>query len=165
MASPAYIGPEAVKAQLGDMTIASSISLDAIAVDAANEMNISIGERYTVPLDIDSPALLPHHKLLIQLINARLAAGRFLLSITSPTEDRDLWAYGRYLVDLATADLDRIVSGRVVLGGQEDSTSESDVSDETGPMLVNHDEVSAVYAFEDSFMSGIGGRWAPGQWS
>jgi hypothetical protein len=167
MATAAYIGPEAVKNQLGDMTIASSISLDAIAANAAGEMNIAIGERYLVPLNLDAPALLSHHRLMIELINARLAAGRFLLSQTSPVEDHDLWAYGKYLVDLAQMDIDRIVSGRVILGGQTDSTSTSDLSDETGPMVSNHDSMSAVTAFEESFMRGnlIGQSWGPGEWS
>lgn len=166
MATPAYVGPGDVKAQLGDMTIASSINLDAIASDAAGEINIALGERYVVPINMSAPDLLDHHKLLIRLINARLAAGRFLLAVTSATEDRDLWAYGKYLIDLAMNDIDRIVSGKTILGGQTDSTSTSDLSDETGPMISNHDSMSAVYAFEESFMRGnlIGQQWGPGSW-
>lgn len=167
MAGAAYIGPAEVRGQLGDMSISSGLSLDGFATDAASEMNVRLGERYVVPLDMEAPELAAHHKAMIEMINARLAAGRLLLAVTSPAEDRDLWNYGRYLVDLAMADLDLIVSGRVILGGQGDSTTESNLSDETGPLGYNHDQMSAVEAFEESFMRGnlIGQSWGPGRWS
>lgn len=166
MATEAYISPAEVQQQLGDMTIATGISLDALASDAAGEMNVRLGERYVVPINLDAPTLAAHHKLLLRLINARLAAGRFLLATTSPAEDRELHEYGMYLVNLAYEDLNLVSSGRVILAGQVDSTSESNLSDESGILISNHDSMSAVEAFEESFMRGnlIGQSWGPGVW-
>ena len=164
MAETAYIDPDAVQVQLGDMSIASSISLDAIAKDAAGEMNVRLGERYITPLDLDAVALLPHHRRMVELINARLAAGRLIMSIASPSEDRDLHRYGQYLVDLAMADLDLIVSGRVILGGQTDATVTIDQDEHRGPSIANVDEESGVEAFNQAFYGGNWSTWwAPGQ--
>ena len=116
MAASAYTHPDAVRELLGDMTVSGSIDLDAVASDAAAEMNIRLGERYVVPLDLDAPELAAHHADLIRLINARLAAGTLLMATATATEYHELHNYGKYLRDLALVDLDLIVSGRIVSG-------------------------------------------------
>ena len=159
MAGLAYIDPDQVQAHLGDMAVSSTIQLDAVAADAADEMNVRLGERYVVPLDLDAAALLPHHRRLVEQINARLAAGRLIMAIASPSEDRDLHNYGKYLVDLAMGDLDLIVSGRVLLGGQEDSAVTTDPDAWRGPSIFNQDEESGVEAYVESFYGGNWNSW------
>lgn len=163
MASLAYIGPDQVQNHLGDLQVSSSISLDSVAEDAADEMNVRLGERYVVPLVLTAPELLPHHRKLIEQINGRLAAGRLIMSMASPSEDRDLHNYGKYLVDLAHGDLELIASGRVVLGGQAQSTAESSADDATGPKVYNLDGESGVEQFTEAFFGGNWNNyWKPG---
>jgi hypothetical protein len=166
MAAQAYIDPSSVQELLGDLTVSGSIDLDAAASDAASEMNIRLGERYVVPLDIDHEDLASHHRDLIKLINARLAAGNLIMATATATEYHELHRWGEYLREMALTDLDLIVSGRVVLGGQTEQTT--DAADRyRGPSIVNHDDLSAVEAFEESFMRGSlqGQSWGPGDWS
>lgn len=159
----AYIDPDAVQAQLGDMAISTNISLDAVAEDAAGEMNVRLGERYVTPLNLSAAALLPHHKRMIELINARLAAGRLIMSIASPTEDRDLHRYGEYLIGLAMGDLELVTSGRVLLGGQTDAVTVIDQDKYAGPSIFNQDGESGVEMYVDAFYrGGTFTWWSPG---
>lgn len=167
MAAEAYIGPVDVQELIGDMTVSGSVDLAAVASDAASEMNIRLGERYVVPLNITSPSLAAHHKIMIKLINARLAAGNLLMSTASATEYHELHNYGKWLREQALSDLDLIATGRIVLGGQSESLVENPMDQFTGPSVSNRDEFSAVEAFEDSFLRGeeTGTAWGPGGWS
>ena len=163
MAGPAYIDPDQVQSHLGDLQISSAIGLDSVAEDAADEMNVRLGERYVVPLNLASPSLLPHHKKLVEQINGRLAAGRLIMAVASPSEDRDLHNYGKYLVDLAMGDLDLIVSGRVLLGGQADSTVTTDPDAHAGPKVYNVDAESGVEQYVEAFFGGnYSNYWQPG---
>ena len=149
------------------MTVSRSVDLDAVASDAAAEMNIRLGERYVVPLDMESLELAAHHKILIRLINARLAGGTLLMATATATEYHELHEYGKYLREQALLDLDLIVTGRIVLGGQSPSTVEIGVDAFTGPGIYNRDELSATESFEESYMRNaeFGQSWGPGRWS
>ena len=96
---------------------------------------------------------------MLKMMNARLAGGRLIMALAVGGEDRQLQAYGASLAQLAYDDLNRIVGGSVLLGGQAEvgPTRAVDI-----PGIVNYDEESAVYAFENTVLGGGTWWWGPG---
>lgn len=153
----AYATEPDVLSLLGDLAISSSINVLGVIQDAANEIDSHLGELYVVPIVVAS---LPAHQAgMLKMMNARLAGGRLIMALAVGGEDRQLQAYGASLAQLAYDDLNRIVGGSVLLGGQAEvgPTRAVDI-----PGIVNYDEESAVYAFENTVLGGGTWWWAPG---
>lgn len=137
---------------LGDILVAPSINLDAVITDASHEIDARVGEVYVVPLT----GLSTHHQALIKLICARLATGRLILAVAAGGEDRALQAYGKSLVDMAYADIERIVCRHIVLSGVAES---GPAMSSNLPGIINADAASAVTGFENFVMRGDATAW------
>lgn len=145
-----------VDLMLGDIAVSASINLDGIITDASNEIDARLGELYVVPL----AGLTTHHKALIKLICARLATGRLILAVAAGGEDRTLQAYGKSLIDMAYADIDRICARQIVLTGVTESGPSQSSSI---PAIINADAGSAITAFENFAIRGdYTAWWEPG---
>lgn len=113
--------------------------------DAADEIDSKLGLRYVTPIVVvDSPTNRVTI-LTLKRLNAWLASGRLLLSITSASEMVQLHAYGAEMIKQATAALDHLVSGDNPLPGA--STINTDDQGRSGPILSNLDAQSNVESF------------------
>lgn len=115
----------------------------------AEEIDRKIGFVYAAPVVLGNSSEQRPAKLLLKQINAWLAMGRSILAMGASGEDIQLHALGKYYVDEATKALDSIASGETILPGVEPTTPTDDR--QTGPMVSNVDNGSAVEAFSDVF--------------
>lgn len=120
--------------------------------DAADEIDSKIGFVYETPIDIsdDSEVIRPA-RLLLKRINVFLATGRLLMAVASPGEETSIHAYGKSLVDNATAATEAIFDGTILLDGATDLHPATD-SSHRGPIIANKDASSAVDDFYDQLM-------------
>lgn len=144
---------------IGDVTLSGAMSRESFVNDAADEMDARIGFVYVLPL----AGLAPHAVVLLKMINARLASGRLLMSMSSVSENHDVHRYGEWLIKEAYADLTNICNQTINLVGAVL------IADPTPNVatIYNRDEESAVEVFEDAFMrptnlTGMPVWWQPG---
>lgn len=86
--------------------------------EAADDIESRIGHIYETPLTFDTS--VPQERaasLVLKRLNNNLASGRIILAYTMPSEDKQLNAYGQYLVQDAEETLELIASRQVVLYG------------------------------------------------
>lgn len=141
---------------IGDVTISSTLSRMSYIRDAADEMDARLGFVYELPLPIGT--LKPHALTMLKMINARLASGRLLMSLAAPSEDDSVHRYGEWLIKQAYEDLYNLCNRSIDLVGAIPIT-------DTSPnvaAIYNHDEESAVDAFEAFVMRGEPAWWQPG---
>lgn len=138
---------------VGSIPLPDYLNQEKVVSDAADEIDTYIGFRYTTPVVLaDTPANRPAI-LLLKRINSHLASGRLLMEVAAPTENIELNAYAKRLVDEALLALTAIKNGEIILGdapilpGTEGSV--------TGPLQYNKDSKSQVDAFYDEIV------WAP----
>jgi hypothetical protein len=98
----------------------------------------------------DSPVVRPA-KLLLKRINNFLATGRLLMAAASAGEDTNLHAYALKMVNDATAALEAIVSGDVLLEGATELNPSTDATAK-GPRWSNPDTESAVDSFYETLV-------------
>lgn len=144
---------------LGDLTVAASVDKQKYVVDAGDEIDSRIGLLYVLPLD----DLAPASKSLLKRINNNLATGRLIMAVAAGGEDSSIQKYADRLVTDAYNELGLIMKDALPLVGPERAAaSRGDV----GPTYSNHDEFSAVDAFEvfahQPFLPGFPPkRWNP----
>jgi len=132
---------------LGDMTLSPDINHYDYINGTADEMNGMLGQRYVLPLALDSaPAWVT---LKLKTINSKLATGRLIQSLAIAHEDNSVHDYGQKLIDGAITDLNSILNGGTALPGL---TIEPTSFQANAPSITNHDTYSAVDAFEQAFM-------------
>lgn len=155
--APNYGYCEAPDLMLGDIRLGSKTNpYDAIN-NAADEMNATIGQLHTLPLDLSSaPAFVP---LLLKKINAFLASGRLIMAQAQGEEMSSLHAYGRDLVKQAQMELDRITRGETVLVNVPRLPGSFRAN---APVVINSDTGSAVDAFERFVTGDCWAAWGPG---
>lgn len=134
--------------KLGNIPLPAYINTQKEVDDAADEIDSKIGYRYQTPVAVSmgSPAVRPVI-LLLKRINASLASGRLLLAIASPEENKNLHAYAWSMIQEATAALNMIAQGEILLEGVP-AVPGSEIA-ATTPLISNLDSESAVEAFYD----------------
>lgn len=115
----------------------------------AEEIDAKIGFTYATPVVLGNSAEERPAKLLLKRINAWLCMGRAILSRAVGGEDDTLHALGEYYVKEATAALNQIADGTIVIPGADPATPTE--TRETGPMIYNVDNASAVESFSEVF--------------
>jgi len=130
---------------LGDMTVGPTINLYDYINGAADEMDASLGQRYTLPLNLTSAP----QWVIVQLkdINAKLATGRFICAqAMAGGFDKQLHAYGQAMITAACQQLDMIRTGQTGLVGVPiDPASQRS----RAPGIRNIDDRSPTDAFAD----------------
>ena len=112
---------------------------------AADEIDAQIGHIYETPIELDdSPENRPA-LLLLKKINNFLASGRIITDMAAAGEDRELHAYGWSLITQATALLNKLSGGEIVIPGATPLPGTEDQA--KGPLIINEDEVSLVEDF------------------
>lgn len=145
----AYNGPPYVtkgEISLGDMALPSYVDVDALIVQAAHDMDASLGRTYVLPLKLqeDDPAHRPIIYLLNK-INRYLVMGRIVIDAAVGSEDTQLQAYGNYHIRAAESALKALADGDPLIPGQV--LLKPDDSRVTAPLISNRDKVSFVDAF------------------
>lgn len=114
--------------------------------DAADEIDAAIGHIYQTPVDMtEEGGVSRPARLVLKRISNFLASGRYMMAAAAGSQLTEIHAYALKLVEDATASLDAIARGDVVLegavrlGDQEESF--------TGPQIYNEDTESNVEAF------------------
>lgn len=146
--------PYATSADLltGNIPTPAYIDKDKIVADAADEIDSKIGFIYQTPIDTsDASAVVRPAKLLLKRINVFLATGRLLMAVAASGEDTGLHAYAKKLVDDATAALEAIFAGEILLEGATELHPSTDTTPK-GPRWYNPDVESAVDKFYDELV-------------
>lgn len=135
---------------IGDTRLPASISAQAYVNAAADEIDASIGFRYETPISLDENVAVNRPvMLLLKTVNAWLATGRILLTMSRTSEDSSLDALGNYYVKGALARINQIAGGDIVLVNAVQITQGA--STFKGPTIVNGDSESLVDAFYSNF--------------
>lgn len=131
---------------IGDIPLPSYISPEQVVGDAADEIDSCIGFIYQTPVDVsdNGPTARPV-MLLLKRINSHLASGRLLHQLDASGEQVQLHAYATSLVKNASAALESIEKGDIILDGVPTVEGHGDI--QTGPLLYNEDVESNVEAF------------------
>ncbi len=155
-------------------TIPPSIDKEVFVSMAAEHMDARLGPRYKVPVRPFPPATeLPYaERVLLKSINAKMATGRIILTITYPNDEGRLNAYGQRLLAESDLELAAIANGDVLIkapgpdvitvGPQPDDPELADPLARI-PGVLNRDAFSAVTAFETNIMQGADVAWAPNE--
>lgn len=133
---------------IGNIPLPSYIDKQKFVDDAADEIDSKIGFLYTTPIDVtDSPTnpVVRPARLLLKRLAISLATGRLVLALDAAGEDDKLHAYGWSMVREATAALNKISDGEIVLEGAV--LVNPDASATKTVLLYNEDPESSVEAF------------------
>lgn len=145
------------------MPLSPAISVAKFIDDAADEIDVRIGHRYVVPLNVGAGTTLsPLAITTLRIANARLASGRLLMAQAQAAQDSSIHAYGNYLIHEADTLIDSIANSSVDLEGAETIVVEGETS---APTISNVDDASAVESFYGHFTEpGLNSSpvWAPG---
>ena len=136
---------------IDDLTTSASFPKQKYVDDAADEMNIKIGTRYDLPIDLNSLAV--PSRLLLKRINNYLASGRIILRLAISSEQVKLHELGATWVKEALDALEKIACGSVDLYATDGSAIETDPYLDVvhGPIVSNIDDASPVDSFYDYF--------------
>ena len=150
---------------IGDMMLSGTVDKTKFIDGAAEEIDAKLGFIYKLPLNpLDEAVELPlAQRLLLKTINNKLASGELIMAVAIGGEDTALHAYGNRLVQEAKAELLLLANGVVDLSAER-LTGETDTATlDRVPGIKNHDEESAVDAFENAFMRSKPFYWRPGE--
>lgn len=155
---------------IGDIPTSAQLDPQKYVNDAADEIDSKIGFVYDTPIDVTptGPTTRPA-ALLLKRLNSHLASGRLIMAATILVEDKNLNAYGQYLVNDSMLTLDAIgVKRSIVLSGAALApgvTSTGDNQVVTAPMINNLDSASQVEGFYNKIAM-PGSPWiAPDYWA
>lgn len=135
---------------IGDTRLPSNVDPQAYVNAAADEIDGAIGFKYATPIALDETVAVNRPvMLLLKTINAWLATGRILLTISRSSEDSSLDALGTYYVKGALDRVAQIVDGKILLVNAVENTV--GLSTFKGPTIINGDSESMVDAFYGHF--------------
>lgn len=133
---------------LGNIPLPTYAGPAKYIADAQKEIDSVVGFIYETPLDLsDTSSMVKPARLLIERISNWLATGRLILAVAAGSEKVELHAYGKSLVDQASAILEQIGCGDIALDGA--ATIEGSEKPFAGPQIYNEDVESNVEAFYD----------------
>lgn len=133
----------------GNIPLPSTVSAEKFVDDASDEIDSQIGQIYQTPIDLsDTSTVTRPARLLLKRIANWLASGRLMMAAAAGSQRMEVHAYANKLVNDATAALQAIASGDVVIeGAVRTDAPTSDLF--TGPQIFNKDAESNVDAFYD----------------
>lgn len=142
----------------GDLSVPSYTSREQYVVNAAEEIDIALGHIYVTPFVIPE---IPENRptlLFLKKANWLLASGRFILDVAAASEADNLHAYGKRMLDEATAMLKTVTRdiNPIILVGAELLPTPGSSDNPTGPLIHNEDEESLVEGFYRQRRPGIG---------
>jgi hypothetical protein len=150
---------------LGDVPTSDSALPNKYVIDAADEIDSRIGHIYETPVDTSGTSTTARHaRLLLKRINVWLATGRLLMAIDVSGEETGVHAYANKLVNDASAALDMIAQGELVLDGATRVAGFAD-SGAARPVYGNVDPESAVEAFYNRIANPDYYYVPPGAWN
>lgn len=136
---------------IDDLTVSQTFPKQKYVDDAADEMNIKIGTRYDLPIDLNT--LSVPSRLRLKRINNYLASGRIVLRLAISSEQTKLHELGATWIKEALDALEAIACGKddllLVDGTPIETDPYLDVS--VGPIVTNVDAASPVDSFYDYF--------------
>lgn len=134
-----------------DLSLPSGIDAQKYINDAADEIDSKIGTLYATPVVIPTDKQIAFRTTILTLkhVNAQLATGRIIMSISSPTENSELDAYGNYLVREANAVINKIANRAIILEGAPPNTNAPTEYAVSKTHIYNLDDTSSVEAFYD----------------
>ena len=110
--------------------------------NAAEEIDLVIGRRYTLPLTLLEGSA---DQLLLKKLNRFIASGRILMAASAGNETDNVHQYAEYLLREAGAALEAIACGHIELEGQQDAPGIGKTI--SGPAVFLSDEDSFVRDF------------------
>ena len=136
---------------IDDLTVSASFPKQKYVDDAADEMNIKIGKRYDLPIDVNS--LSQPSRLLLKRINNYLASGRIILRLAISSEQTKLHELGAAWVKEALDALCEIAEGKSDLVLTDGSVLETDpyLDTQVGPKTTNVDDSSPTDSYYEYF--------------
>lgn len=139
---------EVIDLMIGDIRPSDALDPQKYVNDAADEIDSKIGFVYETPIPITGGSSAPRPVvLLLKRLNAHLATGRMILAATIASEDEQLNAYGKRLVEDCELTIAMIADGKLILDGV--TPGEMARPPRPVPLLLNGDDESAVDAFYD----------------
>jgi phage gp36-like protein len=139
---------------IGDIPTSDVLSPTKYVNDAADEIDSKIGFRYDTPIPVAGSSSTPRPVvLLLKRLNSHLASGRLILAATILSEDTELNAYGKALVEESMQVIDALALGKVVLGGVDPVDASIMPVIPPKVLIANHDATSAVDDFYDKVVN------------
>jgi hypothetical protein len=133
---------------IGDMPIPAYIDKQGYVNNAADEIDSRLGYVYATPFDVsDLSTMIRPARLTIKRIAAHLSSGRLILAMATASEDRQVHAYGKSLIDEALSVLEKIANGEIPLIGADPLDPDATSAPHSGPTILNIDQFSSVEAF------------------
>jgi hypothetical protein len=135
---------------LGNLPIASGVSIPRYIQDAADEIDTCISRLYKTPVVFGTSLLQEQYRatiLLLKRINSHLASGRMIMALDSSGEETQLHAYGKSLVDGALKVLEMIENRELDLEGADPNTNLPSIDVHPYGIVFQLDEVSLVESF------------------
>lgn len=126
---------------VGDITFASG-EKNTYRVAAQNEIFAKLGQRFTIPLQ---PPVGGYEYLILSTIEIKLASGRLIMSKAAASEDKDVQAYGYFLIKEALGTLEMILGGQIDLPSCAQTPAQ--ISSGNAPSIIQGDAASGVDAF------------------
>lgn len=134
-----------------NLPIPSGMSKVKYVQDAADEINLRLAQRYSVPVvfgTVEEQAKYAATSLLLKQLNTHLATGRLVMAMDARGENESLHAYGASLVAGALELIKQILAGEINLEGAKPVNGDAATDVGTSrPMISNLDPFSQVEAF------------------
>lgn len=119
MYEPYYTTVSGVKNFLGNIHMPADAQIIEHIENSENEVNAKLASLYEVPIDLDT--ISDENAGLLDTICAEWAAGYLICASALATEDNQVDAYGKMLIDDAKTKLGQILDGEILLIGAEDA--------------------------------------------
>jgi hypothetical protein len=139
----------------GNLPVPTGFNKVKYVQDAADEINMRLGQRYTTPIvfaTVEQQEAYGATLLLLKQLNVHLATGRLIMALDARGENEALHAYGAELVRGALELIREILDGKITLEGVRPANgSEPADNGSARPVLLNLDPVSQVESFYSMF--------------
>lgn len=108
--------------RISHIKTASGVSVSEYRESAYTKININIRKLYTVPIVSSEQTDMDF----LRDTEADLAGGTLILNVASVHKLEGLSEFGQFLIDNATANLDKLISEDIILVGAEEDTDSND---------------------------------------
>lgn len=139
---------------IGDVNIGPNVNQELYVQRAANEMNLKLMSKYRTPLTVQTSDLNNAVTVaFLRDVNANIAAGRMIMSLSVNRELERVNAYANRLLRDAQDAMNGVLDGTIVLPGLAPAVA-SPESQQENVLVGNQDAFSGVDAFYKMVMPG-----------